>query len=187
MAHMSLVLLLAFCGAAQIPASPAPQDALTDFQRRLQDYLELRNKVQQDAARLGDKATPEEIAKYRAVMAAAIAKARSGATQGDVLAPQVAVHIHAVVRGHLRGRSGAGAREKTKEGNPAVEGSPEPVVLKVNAIYPGRAPVSSVPPGLLQKLPELPDEVQYRFVGRHLILLDATANIILDYMRNVTP
>lgn len=186
MAHMFLVLLLVFSGAAQIP-SPAPQDALTDFQRRLQDYLDLRNKVQQDAERIGDKATPEEIAKYRAVMAAAIAKARSGAKQSDIFSPQVAAHIRAVVRGHLRGRSGAGAREKTKEGNPEVEGSPEPVVLKVNAIYPGSAPVSSVPPGLLQKLPELPEEVQYRFVGRNLILLDATANIILDYMRNVMP
>lgn len=186
-AQILLVLLLAWPVASQKPAPAGNQDVTKEFQDRVNDYLDLRKQAQQAAPRLKDKATPEEIAKYRAVMAAAIAKARSGAKQSDIFSPQIAAHIRAVVRGHLRGRSGAGAREKAQEGNPEVEGSPEPVVLKVNAIYPGSAPVSSVPPGLLQKLPELPDEVQYRFVGHHLILLDATANIIIAYMRNVTP
>jgi hypothetical protein len=37
-----------------------------------------------------------------------------------------------------------------------------------------------VPPNLLAALPELPDDVNYRFLGRDLVLHDTRANIILD-------
>ncbi|MGH9795444.1 MAG: hypothetical protein ACRD5G_11785 [Candidatus Acidiferrales bacterium] len=185
-AQILFMLLLASPAASQ-KLPDAKQGATEEFQGRVNAYLDLRKQVQEADPRIKDKATPEEIAKHRASMGAAIAKARSGAKQGDIFSPPIAAHIRAVVRDHLRGRAGAGAREKAKEGNPTVEGSPEPVILKVNALYPDSAPVSSVPPLLLRKLPALPEELQYRFVGRHLILLDATASIIVDYMRNVMP
>jgi hypothetical protein len=47
--------------------------------------------------------------------------------------------------------------------------------------------LSLVPPALLLKLPQLPKELDYRFVGRHLILRDATANIIVDYILDAVP
>jgi hypothetical protein len=37
-----------------------------------------------------------------------------------------------------------------------------------------------MPPQLLLLLPDLPPDLQYRFVGRHLILYDGRANIIVD-------
>ena len=51
---------------------------------------------------------------------------------------------------------------------------------RINGTYPGRRPLSTVPPNILARLPRLPEDVQYRFVGRHLILLDTRANLILD-------
>ena len=57
----------------------------------------------------------------------------------------------------------------------------------MNAYYPDDAPLSSVPPSLLLNLPALPEEVRYRFVGRHLILRDTDANVILDFLRDVVP
>jgi hypothetical protein len=38
----------------------------------------------------------------------------------------------------------------------------------------------TVPPNILARLPILPDDLQYRFVGPHLILHDTRANLILD-------
>ena len=32
----------------------------------------------------------------------------------------------------------------------------------------------------IAQLPELPDDIQYRFIGRHLILYDVRANTIID-------
>ena len=84
-----------------------------------------------------------------------------------------------------------------KQGNPKVEGNPVPndpskevklnVPLAVNAVYPDAAPFSTVPPSLLLKLPPLPEEARYRFVGRALILRDTEANVILDFIPDVVP
>ena len=40
---------------------------------------------------------------------------------------------------------------------------------------------------LLRKLPDLPPELEYRIVGRHLILRDVKANLIVDVLRDVVP
>jgi hypothetical protein len=37
-----------------------------------------------------------------------------------------------------------------------------------------------MPANLLAALPDLPPDLEYRFVGRHLILRDARANMIID-------
>ena len=60
-------------------------------------------------------------------------------------------------------------------------------MIKVNAEYPKNAPLSTVPPTLLEKLPKLPSELEYRFVGRTLILRDREANMIVDYLKEAVP
>jgi hypothetical protein len=44
-----------------------------------------------------------------------------------------------------------------------------------------------VPPQVLRSLPPLPPELEYRFIGTTLILLDAHAHIIVDYMTGAVP
>jgi len=61
------------------------------------------------------------------------------------------------------------------------------VKLVVNAPYPEGAPFSSVPASLLAKLPKLPEELGYRFVGRDLILLDTAAQLVVDFIRREVP
>jgi hypothetical protein len=39
-----------------------------------------------------------------------------------------------------------------------------------------------VPPQLLQVLPPLPPELQYRIIGRSLVLWDHHANLVVDYL-----
>jgi hypothetical protein len=39
-------------------------------------------------------------------------------------------------------------------------------------------------PCILNALPPLPDELQYRFVGVDLILVDIHANLVVDILRN---
>jgi len=59
------------------------------------------------------------------------------------------------------------------------------VNLAVNGVYPTTAPLSTVPPSVLMALPTLPKELEYRFVGRNLILRDTVANLIVDFIPNV--
>ena len=70
----------------------------------------------------------------------------------------------------------------------AIEsGQPDDIVLEVNVVLPWGAgdPASASLVGLL---PLLPDELEYRFVsGRHLVLLDVEANLVVDVLRKAVP
>jgi hypothetical protein len=59
--------------------------------------------------------------------------------------------------------------------------------VRINGQYPDTVPVSTVPPQVLAALPRLPDDVEYRFIGRRLILLDVHSNLIVDYIDDALP
>ena len=61
-----------------------------------------------------------------------------------------------------------------------MDGNPDEFPYEINATYKRSKSVSTVPPNILAPLPTLPDDIQYRFVGRHLILHDTRANVIID-------
>jgi hypothetical protein len=46
-------------------------------------------------------------------------------------------------------------------------------------------PLQSTPPSLLENLPPLPPEIEYRITGADLVLLDAKANMVVDIIRGV--
>jgi hypothetical protein len=48
-------------------------------------------------------------------------------------------------------------------------------------------PVSSMPPEILKALPKLDETLEFRFVGRHLILMDVPAHLIVDIVDNAMP
>ena len=56
-----------------------------------------------------------------------------------------------------------------------------------NMVYPTTLPLATSPPALIQALPRLPDELEYRFMGRHIILRDVKANVVVDVLGNVIP
>jgi hypothetical protein len=61
------------------------------------------------------------------------------------------------------------------------EGTPGPAP-KVHLRLPVTAQMATMPPALLQVLPQLPKELEYRILGRYLILRDVDASLILDYI-----
>src|SRR5207342_3447357 len=64
---------------------------------------------------------------------------------------------------------------------------PVKVPPAINTDYPTILPLATVPPGLLLKLPTLPADLEYRFLGRHLILRDIKANLIVDFIPDAVP
>jgi len=57
----------------------------------------------------------------------------------------------------------------------------------INETYPKGTALSTVPINLLVALPKLPDDIEYRFLGRHLILYDTRTNVILDRIPCAVP
>jgi hypothetical protein len=52
----------------------------------------------------------------------------------------------------------------------------------IDGTYPEGRTFSTMPALLLAQLPGLPHDIQFRFVGRDLILYDVRANTIIDRM-----
>jgi hypothetical protein len=57
----------------------------------------------------------------------------------------------------------------------------------VNVTYPEGAALATVPPLILNRLPPLPDGIEFRFMGRDLILRDSNANLIVDFIHEAAP
>lgn len=160
----------------------AVEPNLASFQERLQGYVKLRQTAVSNTPALSKKGTPIEIDQHERALAEAMRKARPRAKQGDILTPD----LKPVFTGVLDTRA---KKASVKDGNPTHEKAPGEVTpkIEVNAIYPKSAPLSTVPPTVLLRLPRLPKDMEYRFVGRTLILRDVEANMIVDYMPEVAP
>ena len=180
-----LTSLLLSCGTVFAASDPA----LKPFEERLEAYTKLRKTATEKVPPIEKKTTPEQIHERELLLAEAIRKARPDAKVGDILAPDIKPIINSILRNKMQGPQGKKARATIKEGNPKNEKAPGEVepVLKVNAEYPKNSPLSTVPPSLLLRLPKLPKDIEYRFVGRTLILRDREANIIVDYMKEAVP
>ena len=146
---------------------------------------------------MSPNASAEELAAHQRALTQAIVAYRKGEKRGNMFKSSVEAAIRRTLTREFTGPNGATLMKELQSGNPKVEGNPspqdpskeikQPVTVAVNAVYPDAAPFSSVPPGLLLKLPPLPEVVRYRFVGRALILRDTEANVILDYILDVVP
>lgn len=182
------VACVAGTAAAQGPVGDAarqrnvnPEGAvLADFQARLKKYVDIHKSAAKGAGELKESEDPAEIAGAQDTQAARIREARAGAKQGDVFTPEIAARIRQLLAPELKGEDGRNAREVLKEDAP----SPGAIPFKVNAGYPEGQPLPSVPSNLLLNLPKLPEPLGYRIIGRHLVLLDTGANIIVDYVPN---
>jgi len=156
-----------------------------EFDTRIGEYLKLRKHAIEGIPPLKPKATPEQIHAHKVAVARAVREARADAQQGAILTPEIQEHFREIIRSEMRGRQGVPAKAAAKQGNPAAEKLAVP--MKVNAPYPDNAPLSTVPATLLLRLPKLPKELDFRFVGRNFILRDTEASLILDFIPSATP
>ena len=177
------LLLVALTGLCR-----ADTENAKEFSARVKAYLEIQKQVSSKVPPLTTtEVDPAKIAVRTQALANGIQKSRANAKQGDLFFPQVAQEFRGIIRKELQGKNGAAPRKTVKTGNPAEEGGVAKIVLAVNAPYPDKAPRSSVPATILLSLPELPKGLEYRFLGRHLILLDSMSNLIVDYLPDVVP
>jgi hypothetical protein len=162
-------------------AQTVNRDAQTvaDFETRIKIYLAQRQKLLSGVPALPDKATPDQIDAYQRTLAARIIAARKGARQGDIFG-DMTVMARRLLGPVFKGPNGAAIRN-------AILEEPHPLVPGVNTRYPDDVPLSSMPPEVLKALPKLDETLEFRFIGRHLILLDVPAHLIVDVVDNAMP
>jgi hypothetical protein len=142
--------------------------------------MELHHQLAARVPPLPEQASAEQIDRHQMALAHAIRAARTRARRGDIFTPPVVPQFRSIIRGDLRSRD-------TRQAMAAMQEVPATLTIQVNERWPPNAARATVPPRLLNSLYRLPDGLEYRFLGRHLVLVDSTAELIVDYISNVVP
>lgn len=184
---MAVILCCAPASTLLAQSHPATTLSVTDrntlatFANRTKEYVKLRNGVEGKLQKLSKDSTPEQIASHKKAFEGGVRAARAAAKAGDIFSKAAAEYLRRLIRTEFKGQDRGEVKEAILDAETAA------VPLKVNYPYPETTEVSTVPPTVLLKLPELPKELNYRFVGRHLLLMDKDNGLILDYMLNALP
>jgi hypothetical protein len=153
-------------------------DAQQRFEQSVRDYMTVRHAVDRSLPALdvsGDTRAIEQAVEMRA---AAIRRARAGARAGDVFTADVGELFRTRIRQALEGH-GHLAADLLRQTFEESEGwEPPPVV---NGRFSWKS-ASATPGCVLAVLPALPEELQFRFVGSDLGLVDIGANLIIDVL-----
>jgi hypothetical protein len=105
---------------------------------------------------------------------------RATAKAGDIFGTDMTPLILEIVRADWK-------RRPAVDRAAILAGMEKPFVPTVNMRYPVGQPLMTFPPTLLRQLQELPEDLEYRFVGRDLILRDVKANMVVDVIRHAIP
>ena len=178
---IALMVLVASVGYAQPATTSQNRDTpdfrvqvwgyiVADFSARVWEYFELRSELEKGLPPLTVTDDPAEIRRAVRALAKRIRVARAEAKQGDIFTPTISVEFRKALLLEMNANTWAAI----------MDDNPGEFSNQINGTYPEGRPLSTVPPNILAVLPRLPDDIQYRFLGRHLILLDTRANVILD-------
>ena len=163
------------------PLSAVDAQAFETMRRRLNAYVDLRKHLERKVAPLSHRASPEQVDAQERMLEKLLQNARASAKPGDIFTSEAQLVIRRQLAALLRAPDGKPLRDSIMEDNPVG------LRLKVNIRYPVGAPVSTVPPQVLEGLPQLHSEMEYRFVGKSLIMFDTRANIVADFMVDALP
>jgi hypothetical protein len=181
-----VAVLIVACVSAVAAQAPAPRpsgvppnfsvqvwgDAIADFAGRVQQYVELRRRLERRLPPLVLTDNASEILTAEFTLARLVRRARHKATPGDIFTPAIAMAFRAVLA-------------------PALNGPILDVILDENpgrfdhdidSRYPTSRPKATIPTTVLQLLPPLSDDLQYGFIGHQLIIHDTRTNTIVDRM-----
>ena len=174
-----LELLLAGTVLGQSSTAASPEQITADLQGRAKQYLDFRKQVAGSTPK--SNSTPSKITSAQNDLANKIRVARAGATQGEIFTPEITQYVRRQIASRLSGPDGKRIRASLRHAEPVN------ITLQINQSYPDNVPLQSTPPSLLMSLPQLPTGLEYRLVGKELVIRDVDANIVVDYMANALP
>jgi hypothetical protein len=150
------------------------------FRDRVEEYMKVHNEAEGKVPNLKNTDDPQKITDREQALAQMIMTLRAGAQPGVIFTPEVQPYFVKIIRDDFSLRS---ARDRKA----LITELPKNMKVDTNTVYPTTIPLATFPPALLRKLPDLPPELEYRIVGRSLILRDVKANLIVDILRDVVP
>jgi len=160
------------------PRTAAEQRIIDDFKKRVDTYEDVSGKLEAEVYPRTPELDPNEIHRHQKELAARIIKAFPDWKQGAIFTPEIAAFFKARIAEVLKGRDGANIR------GAIFDDAPGNIQVKVFMEYPTGVPIATVPAQMLSRFPVLPKELEYRFLGTDLILMDIAAFLIVDVIPN---
>ena len=154
--------------------------AVKAFRDRAAAYLAQHRDLAKQLPPLESTDVAAELTSREDLLGQRIATARAGNKPGDLFGRDLEPFIRDAVTKIWAARP-AGTRDEVGEDvAPAT-------VAKVNQPYPTEQPLGTVPASLLAALPPLPEGLEYRVAGRHLMIRDVSANLVVDVLTDIIP
>jgi hypothetical protein len=196
---LAVVLAAAVASAACSACSPTlppttvptpPNPAYEPLKDTLQAYVDqtqpFRKQAAQEAERVPGKAAPAPAAeqsvrtRQNALADALRSKLRPNARQGEIFTPPVASAIVKDIEAAFDSPRRELLLDELAEQNNTPPNAPTPEINQ-------HLEAPRVPPRLREVLPPLPQQLEYDFAGRALVLRDIDADLVVDYIPDALP
>jgi hypothetical protein len=181
-----VAMILPVVTAAQkvpLPASPeTPPDfrlvvlghfdvqTLADFNQRVQHYAELRRIAERDVPPLRVTDNADDIIRIERMLTARIREVRGSSDRGQIISRRMERQLKDLFV----------IQVDTAALSVIMDDGPGEFDVDVNDTYARYRSLATMPTNILLLLPALAEDMEYRFVGRHLIVRDVRANMIID-------
>ena len=166
---------------AQVAAMPDEAAAIKQFETAIADYMELRRRLANENPTPVPNSSSVQLNNASDALAAAIQRSRENAGVGDLFVPPVTMVFKRTVDDAIRTANLRQALATIDDEEPTIRAP------KIHLRFPSGSQLATTPPSLLILFPTLPKELEYRIVGRNLVLRDVDAAMILDYIPDLIP
>lgn len=178
-AAATLVLMLGASAVALAQTPHAPSPAVAAFTDATREYALLHRQLENTLPKLEVTSNPATIQRAVEQLGAALRAARPAARPGDFFTEALAVELRVRIDDALFAKGFSPADVRASEAADGINAAMAP--LQVNGRFPWLY-ASAMFPCVLEALPPLPPELQYRIVGNTLVLIDVHADVIVDLL-----
>jgi hypothetical protein len=165
------------------PTTPLVQElfATAAFEARVSEYVTLHRLLEGPLPPLRPTTNMSDVVANRRILAERMQRTRQDAQTADIIGPDTARMFRRIIATSLTPEEWQAYFAEIAEDEEGGLAAP-PTTLRVNMEWPVEVSFDFVPPQLLLALPPLPPELQYRIIGRSLVLWDHHANLIVDIL-----
>ena len=155
--------------------------AIKQFDAAIAKYMALRQRLRSEVSGPVKDSSSSQINNASDALAASIQRARRDAQVGSIYNEPVAAVIKRRIADAVRTEHLVAVLADIDDEGDA---GPSP---KLHLRLPVTAQMATMPVALLNVLPPLPKELEYRILGRYLVLRDVDASLIIDYSPAAVP
>jgi len=168
-------------GAQEVRPAPAEAAAIRQFDTAIAEYMAMRRRLANEIASPVPNSSSKELNNASDALAGAIVRARQKAAVGDLFVSPVTPVFKRRVDEAIRSAGLKKALAGIDDEEPTIRAP------KLHLRFPASSEMATMPPSLLAVLPGIPKELEYRIIGRFLVLRDVDAALIIDYVSDLIP